>query len=193
MDFDLTDEQRAFQQAVSDFAADRVAPRAARIDETGEFPRDLVAGSAALGLMGVTVPPQWGGAGRDYVSYALAIEAVARASAVVAVIAAVNNSLVAEPIAEFGSDGAERNLAAAARSGRGDRRVRALRGARRLRRREPADGRRAGRRRLRHQRAQGLGRQRRGRGRRDRVCRDEAGERGRGITAFLVPMDRRRA
>ena len=103
MDFDLTDEQRAFQQAVSDFAADRVAPRAAGIDETGEFPRDLVAGSAALGLMGITVSPQWGGAGRDHVSYALAVEAVARASAVVAVIAAVNNSLVAEPIAEFGT------------------------------------------------------------------------------------------
>ena len=54
--------------------------------------------------MGVTIPVEWGGAGRDYVSYALAIEALARASAVVAVIAAVNNSLVAEPVAQFGSD-----------------------------------------------------------------------------------------
>jgi butyryl-CoA dehydrogenase len=103
MDFDLTDEQRAYQQAVADFAVHRVAPRAGAIDESGEFPRDLVAGSAALGLMGITVSREWGGAGRDHVSYALAVEAVARASAVVAVIAAVNNSLVAEPIAEFGS------------------------------------------------------------------------------------------
>jgi len=52
----------------------------------------------------VTIPTKWGGAGRDHVSYALAIEALAGASAVMAVIAAVNNSLVAEPIAEFGSD-----------------------------------------------------------------------------------------
>jgi butyryl-CoA dehydrogenase len=52
----------------------------------------------------VTIPSQWGGSGRDYVSYALALEAVARASAVMSVIASVNNSLVAEPIAAFGSD-----------------------------------------------------------------------------------------
>jgi butyryl-CoA dehydrogenase len=55
--------------------------------------------------MGVTIPTEWGGAGLDYPSYAIALEEVARASAVLAVIAAVNNSLVAEPIAAFGSDG----------------------------------------------------------------------------------------
>ena len=54
--------------------------------------------------MGVTIASEWGGAGKDYVSYALAVEALANASAVVAVIASVNNSLVAEPIARFGSD-----------------------------------------------------------------------------------------
>src|SRR5215218_10836441 len=97
-------EQAAFQGQAAEFASSVVAPRAAEIDETAAFPRDLVARAAKLGLMGVTIPAEWGGAGRDYVSYALAIEAVARASAVVAVIAAVNNSLVAEPIAQFGSD-----------------------------------------------------------------------------------------
>jgi alkylation response protein AidB-like acyl-CoA dehydrogenase len=55
-------------------------------------------------LLGVTVPRAWGGAGRDYVAYALALEALARESAVVAVIASVNNSLVAEPLAQFGTD-----------------------------------------------------------------------------------------
>jgi alkylation response protein AidB-like acyl-CoA dehydrogenase len=55
-------------------------------------------------LLGVTIPKEWGGAGLDYVSYALAMEALASASAVIAVIAAVHNSLVAEPIARFGSD-----------------------------------------------------------------------------------------
>ena len=59
--------------------------------------------------MGVTVPSEWGGAGLDYVSYAVAIEAIASASAVLAVIAAINNSLVAEPIAEFGTETQKQN------------------------------------------------------------------------------------
>lgn len=104
MILELTDAQATFQREVERFAADRVAPEAARIDEQGAFPRALVREAAKLGLMGVTIPTAWGGAGRDYISYALAIEALAGASAVMAVIAAVNNSLVAEPIAEFGSD-----------------------------------------------------------------------------------------
>jgi butyryl-CoA dehydrogenase len=104
MHLELTDDQKAFQERVSTFAQNSVAGRAGSIDATGEFPRELVAAAAKLGLMGVTIPREWGGAGRDYTSYALAIEALARASAVVAVIAAVNNSLVAEPIAQFGTD-----------------------------------------------------------------------------------------
>jgi butyryl-CoA dehydrogenase len=104
MQLELTDVQRGFQERVAQFARERVAPQAAAIDESGTFPRDLVREAAAIGLMGVTVGEEWGGAAKDYVSYALAVEALAKASAVVAVIAAVNNSLVAEPIARFGSD-----------------------------------------------------------------------------------------
>ncbi len=104
MILELTPDQQAYQARVQQFAADRVAPRAAEIDETGAFPRDLIREAAALGLMGITIPKEWGGAGLDYVSYALAVEALASASAVIAVIAAVHNSLVAEPIARFGSD-----------------------------------------------------------------------------------------
>jgi butyryl-CoA dehydrogenase len=104
MHFDLTDDQKAFQHQIQEFAAARVAPEAAGIDEAATFPRALIQEAATLGLMGVTIPKADGGAGRDYVSFALAIEALAHASAVVAVIAAVNNSLVAEPIAEFGTD-----------------------------------------------------------------------------------------
>ena len=104
MVFDLTDAQKSFQQQIERFALEQVAPHAEAIDRDDVFPQELVKACAALGLMGVTVPKEFGGAGRDYVSYALAVEALARASSVVAVIVAVNNSLVAEPIAEFGSD-----------------------------------------------------------------------------------------
>jgi butyryl-CoA dehydrogenase len=104
MILELTDAQKAFQQRIERFANDRVRPEAAAIDAQGTFPRSLVSELAGLGLMGVTIPVEWGGAGLDYVSYAVAIEALASASAVLAVIAAVNNSLVAEPIAEFGTD-----------------------------------------------------------------------------------------
>src|SRR5918996_5335592 len=104
MQLELSDTQRGFQEEVSRFAAEHVVPRAREIDDSGQFPRDLVRRAATLGLMGMTIDQTFGGAGRDYVGYALAIEAVAQASAVVAVIAAVNNSLVAEPIARFGSE-----------------------------------------------------------------------------------------
>ena len=96
-------DQTAYRDTVVAFARERVAPRAASIDESDQFPGDLVREAGALGLMGVTIPSPWGG-GRDYVSYALAIEAVASASATLAVILAVNNSLVAEVVAQFGSD-----------------------------------------------------------------------------------------
>jgi alkylation response protein AidB-like acyl-CoA dehydrogenase len=104
MILELTDPQKAFQQRIAAFAAEHVAPQAAAIDEDGHFPKDLVQAAAREGLMGVTISKAWGGAGLDYVSFAVAIEELARASAVIAVIAAVNNSLVAEPIEKFGTD-----------------------------------------------------------------------------------------
>jgi butyryl-CoA dehydrogenase len=103
MNLSLTAEQSSFEQQVASFAAERVAPRAAAIDESNEFPLDVIREAAALGLMGVTIAGADGGSGRDYVSYALALEQLAKASSAVAVIAAVNNSLVAEPLAQFGS------------------------------------------------------------------------------------------
>jgi alkylation response protein AidB-like acyl-CoA dehydrogenase len=104
-----TARQAAFAARASRFAADEVAPRAAAIDEAHEFPRTLIARAGALGLMGVTIPEAWGGAGEDEVAYVLALEAVARASATVAVILSVNNSLVAETLLRHGTD-AQRDL-----------------------------------------------------------------------------------
>ena len=105
MDFALSPTQQAFVDEVRAFARDHVAPRAAEIDATGTFPRDLVQAAAWLGLMGVTIPREQGGAGRDYVTYAHALEAIAFSSAVLAVILSVNNSLVAEPLQAVGTDG----------------------------------------------------------------------------------------
>jgi butyryl-CoA dehydrogenase len=102
MIFDLTPEQEAFKDSAERFAREVVGPRAAAIDETGEYPGEVIRAAGECGLLGVTIPKAWGGSGRDYVSYALAVEAVARVSATVAVAISVNNSLVAEVIAHSG-------------------------------------------------------------------------------------------
>lgn len=102
MVLELSSEQVAFKQSIDEFARDVVAPRAAAIDESGDFPFDVMRAAAARGLLGATIPQAWGGAGLDYVSYALAIEAIARASATVAVSLSVTNSLVAELLAHAG-------------------------------------------------------------------------------------------
>lgn len=102
MHLELTPEQVAFKTTIEQFAADIVAPRAAAIDESGAFPLDVMRAAAAHGLLGATVPKVWGGAGLDYLSYILAIEAIARASATVAVALSVTNSLVAELVAHAG-------------------------------------------------------------------------------------------
>jgi alkylation response protein AidB-like acyl-CoA dehydrogenase len=102
MILELTDSQKAFRDSVAAFAEEVVAPRAAAIDESGEFPTDVMRAAAARGLLGMTVPTAWGGLGRDYVSYAAAIEAIAHASATVAVSLVVHHSLVSELIAHAG-------------------------------------------------------------------------------------------
>jgi alkylation response protein AidB-like acyl-CoA dehydrogenase len=111
-----TPDQLAFQRMADEYAREHVAPIAAGIDERNEFPREAIRRAGELGLMGVTVPREWDGAGRDYVAYALALEAIARQSATVAVILTVNNSLVAETIHRFGTtDQKERWVRALAR------------------------------------------------------------------------------
>jgi alkylation response protein AidB-like acyl-CoA dehydrogenase len=103
MDLDLSTAQQAFLDRVARFSAEQVAPAAAAIDETGAFPLALVRAAFEIGLAGITLPPECSGGGQDYVTYALAVERLARSSATLAVIVAVQNSLVAEPIARFGT------------------------------------------------------------------------------------------
>src|SRR5688572_2689186 len=103
MEFELSQEQRDYLDRVEQFARDRVAALAGSIDESGRFPTALVRDAFAFGLAGVTLPREMGGGGRDYVTYAMAIEALARVSATLAAIVVVQSSLVVEPIARFGT------------------------------------------------------------------------------------------
>jgi butyryl-CoA dehydrogenase len=104
MDFRPSEDQEMLRSTVREFAEDVVRPRAAAIDQSGEFPRDLFARAGELGLAGVSVAPELGGSGMDVVSYAIVIEEISRVCANLGVILSVNNSLVCDPIEGFGND-----------------------------------------------------------------------------------------
>jgi len=108
MDLSLSPEQQEIRRLVRDFAEREVKPRAQAIDQTGEFPRDLVDKAAGLGLLGILVPEAHGGAGLDHVSFAIFVEEVARFCASTAVILDVHISVGTEPIVLFGSEDQKR-------------------------------------------------------------------------------------
>ncbi|MBI2712523.1 MAG: acyl-CoA dehydrogenase family protein [Bdellovibrio sp.] len=100
-----TDEsKKMLLEQVRSLARDKIRPIAAKSDATGEFPHATVKTLAEMGLMGMMVPEQWGGAGMDAVSYAMCMEEIAAECASTAVIMSVNNSLVCAPILAFGTD-----------------------------------------------------------------------------------------
>ncbi len=103
MDLSLTDTQKLVQDTARDFATRVIAKEARAIDEEERFPREILKGLAELGLMAVNVPEEYGGAGAGVVSYALAMQEIARACASTAVTMAVTN-MVGEVIAAFGSE-----------------------------------------------------------------------------------------
>ena len=104
MDFALTAEQREIQSLARDFARERIEPNASEWDREHRFPRELFSELAELGLMGVCVPDEYGGAGADFVSYILVLEELSRADAGVGVTVAVHTSAVSLPILTFGTD-----------------------------------------------------------------------------------------
>lgn len=104
MNFDLTNDQKMLQDQVKKFADSVLAPVAPDIDKSGEFPWDNIKKMAELGLLGIIIPEEYGGAGFDYISLAIAIEEISRACASTGVIVAVNNSLVGYPIMQFGNE-----------------------------------------------------------------------------------------
>ena len=103
MDFRLNDEQKARRDMVRDFAAKEIAPYAQTFDEQGAIPKALLDKMAGLGLMGLYAPPEYGGAGMDYLSYIIALEEVCKASASVGLAMTVNNTLYGDPLLRFGT------------------------------------------------------------------------------------------
>jgi butyryl-CoA dehydrogenase len=118
MHIELTEEQILLRDTVRRFAAEVVAPRAKQIDESGEFPLDFFHQAGELGLAGVYVPENWGGAGMDVVAYCVAIEEVSRACASSGVILSVNNSLVCDPLLRYATDEQKREFLTPLASGR---------------------------------------------------------------------------
>ncbi|HEX3815323.1 MAG TPA: acyl-CoA dehydrogenase family protein [Mycobacteriales bacterium] len=103
-DYRLNEEQESFRATVADFADTVVAPQAARFDESGEFPYDIVKQMAEMGLFGLPFPEQYGGMGGDYFALCLALEELARADSSVAITLEAGVSLGAMPVYRFGSE-----------------------------------------------------------------------------------------
>ncbi|HEY8103098.1 MAG TPA: acyl-CoA dehydrogenase family protein [Gaiellaceae bacterium] len=104
MDLDLTPEQELVRETVREFAREQVAPVAEELDRDSRFPYELVAALGELGLMGLPVPEEYGGAGGDTISYALAIEELTRIDSSVAITVAAHTSLGTMPILLFGNE-----------------------------------------------------------------------------------------
>ena len=104
MNFELTEEQRMVRDSVREFVRAEVAPRAHTYDEEARFPEEQLKGLAEMGLLGMIIPEEWGGAGFDSVAYAVALEEIARADSSVCVIVGVTNSVCCYPILSFGTE-----------------------------------------------------------------------------------------
>jgi butyryl-CoA dehydrogenase len=102
--FDLPEDAQSVREMVRDFAESEIRPIAAKIDESHEFPAENTKKMAELGLLGMFVPEEWGGAGMSYLAYVVAIEELSRVCASHGVIASVNNSLVCYPLLQYAND-----------------------------------------------------------------------------------------
>jgi short-chain 2-methylacyl-CoA dehydrogenase len=116
--YDLSEEHELVRRTVRDFAEQRVAPVAEELDREHRFPYDLVAELAELGLMGMTIPDEYGGAGADTLSYAIAVEELTRVDSSVAITVAAHHSLGTLPIYQFGSEEQKREWLPDLASGR---------------------------------------------------------------------------
>src|SRR2546425_6154288 len=104
MEIELNEEQRLLRDTCREFADRELKPHAKRWDREHHSPAEAVKKAVELGLAGVAVPAEWGGAGMDNVAYALAIEEISRGCASVGVTLSVNNSLYCDPVLRYGTD-----------------------------------------------------------------------------------------
>lgn len=114
----LTEEHEMIRQAARDFAENEIAPIAAEFDESGEFPYKTIKKMGGMGLMGIEVPEEYGGAGMDTLSYVLALEEISRVDASHGTIMSVNNSLFCYAIYKFGSEELKQKYLAPVASGK---------------------------------------------------------------------------
>jgi butyryl-CoA dehydrogenase len=107
----LTEEQELIRATARDFSRAQLAPYSAEWERTATFPREALRQMGRLGLMGMTVPPEWGGAGTDYIAYALALEEIAAGDGAVSTVMSGHNSVGCMPILDYGTtDQKERYL-----------------------------------------------------------------------------------
>ncbi len=104
MKLELNDQQKMIQKMVREFAEKEIAPVAQELDEKGEYPHKILKKMAKLGLLGIVIPKEYGGAGLDIISYAIIIEEISKKCASTGVITSVHNSLVSYPIMKLGTD-----------------------------------------------------------------------------------------
>jgi butyryl-CoA dehydrogenase len=104
MKLELNEQQKMIKKMVHEFAEKEIAPVAAELDKKAEYPKKILEKMAKLGLLGIIIPPEFGGAGLDTVSYAIVIEEISRKCASTGVITSVHNSLTAWPIMKYGTD-----------------------------------------------------------------------------------------
>jgi len=104
MDFQLTREQEMVRKVMREFAEKEVKPIAAEIDETGRFPRENVEKMAKYNMMGIPIPAEYGGAGGDYISYAIAVEELSKVCATTGIILSAHTSLACWPILNYGTE-----------------------------------------------------------------------------------------
>lgn len=110
MNFELTEDQKRIRDTVREFARTEIAPGVAEREKAGRFPSEVVKKLGEMGILGMMVPEEYGGAGSDVLSYILAIEELARVCASTAVIVSVTNSVACFPICRFGSEEQKRTI-----------------------------------------------------------------------------------
>jgi butyryl-CoA dehydrogenase len=108
MDFQLTEEQQMMQRMVRDFAEKEIRPITQEIDDTGEFPWEVIRKMGSLGLMGLPIPEEYGGSGADFITYAVAVEEISRVSGSIGITLAAHTSLGLDLIYRFGTEDQKR-------------------------------------------------------------------------------------